>query len=241
VNCNALCFLALCRFSSDFSWLLARDERDYSAPWPRRSVGLDGGGEQRHFVAANRTFVQRSCHPQYSHCYACGIDIVVFERLERNYTFVYSGGVTFSYTDGLLQNNFSHWNSLPVITFVLSGVWGGGVGGFNPPKFRRSSKIVSNSTRLWKQLKIAEFRTPTPQDVRKKGSKILKLPPVRNYFTLAMTNKLVVIINSLKVPKIKKILLHEMKFLVPNYSCLQKPWVGATAPRSPFCLSSVHN
>ena len=39
----------------------------------------------------------------------------------------------------------------------------------------------------------------------KKGSKILKLPPVRNCFTLAMTNKLVVIINSLKVPKIKKI------------------------------------
>jgi len=43
-----------------------------------------------------------------------------------------------------------------------------------------------------------------------------------------MTNKLVVIINSLKVPKIKKMLLYEMKFLVPNYSCLQKPrnsWV----------------
>jgi len=35
---------------------------------------------------------------------------------------------------------------------------------------------------------------PTPQDVRKKGSKILKLPPVRNCFTLAMTNKFVVII-----------------------------------------------
>ena len=35
-----------------------------------------------------------------------------------------------------------------------------------------------------------------------------------------MTNKLVVIINSLKVAKIKKILLYEMKFLVPNYSCL---------------------
>jgi hypothetical protein len=28
--------------------------------------------------------------------------------------------------------------------------------------------------------------------------------------------------NFVKVPKIKKILLHEMKFLVPNYSCLQK-------------------
>ena len=48
----------------------------------------------------------------------------------------------------------------------------------------------------------------------KKGSKILKLPPVRNCFTLAMTDKLVVIINSLKVPKIKKLLLYEMKFLV---------------------------
>jgi len=53
----------------------------------------------------------------------------------------------------------------------------------------------------------------------KKGSTILKLPPVRNCFTSAMTNKLVVVINSLKVPKIKKILLYEMEFLVPNYSC----------------------
>jgi len=43
---------------------------------------------------------------------------------------------------------------------------------------------------LSKVLKIAEFRTPTHQDVRKKGSKILKLPSVRNCFTLAMTNKL---------------------------------------------------
>jgi len=38
---------------------------------------------------------------------------------------------------------------------------------------------------------------PTPYNVKKKGSKILKLPPVRNCFTLAMTNKLVVIIISL--------------------------------------------
>jgi len=55
-----------------------------------------------------------------------------------------------------------------------------------PPKFRRPSKIVPNSTRLWKLLKIAEFRTPTHQDVRKEGSKILKLPSVRNCFTLAI-------------------------------------------------------
>ena len=45
----------------------------------------------------------------------------------------------------------------------------GGLGGFKPPppKFRRPSKIVPNSTWLWKLLKIAEFRTPTHKDVRK--------------------------------------------------------------------------
>ena len=48
-----------------------------------------------------------------------------------------------------------------------------------------------------------------------------------------MTNKLVVIINSLKVTKIKKILLYEMKFLVPNYSCLQNPWIGSYCPQIP--------
>ena len=54
---------------------------------------------------------------------------------------------------------------------------GGGLGVQTPPpKFRRPSKIVPNSTQLWKLLKVAEFRTPTPQYVRKKGSKILKLP-----------------------------------------------------------------
>ena len=46
-----------------------------------------------------------------------------------------------------------------------------------------------------------------------------------------MTNKLVVIINSLKSTKFKKILLYEMKFLVPNYSCLQNPWVGGYRPQ----------
>ena len=108
----------------------------------------------------------------------------------------------------------------------------GGRGCSNPPpKFWKPSKIVPNSTRLWKLLKIVEFRRPTPQGVRKKGSKIIKLPSVRNYFTLAMTNKLVAIINSLKVPKINKILLYEMKFLVPNYSCFQNPWIGSYRPQ----------
>ena len=48
-----------------------------------------------------------------------------------------------------------------------------------------------------------------------------------------MTNKLAAIINSLKIPKIKKILLHEMKFLVPNHSCLQNPWLGGYRPQIP--------
>ena len=60
---------------------------------------------------------------------------------------------------------------------------------------------------------------PAPQDVRKKGSNLLKLPRFA-IVLFAMTDKLVVIIKSLKVPKIKKVLLYEMKFLLPNYSCL---------------------
>ena len=47
-----------------------------------------------------------------------------------------------------------------------------------------------------------------------------------------MTNKLV-IINSFEVPKTKKILPHEMKFLVPNYSCTQNPWLGGYSPQIP--------
>jgi hypothetical protein len=39
--------------------------------------------------------------------------------------------------------------------------------------------------------------------------------------------------NSLKVPKIKKILLYEIKFLVPNYCCLQNPWLGGYCPQIP--------
>jgi hypothetical protein len=48
-----------------------------------------------------------------------------------------------------------------------------------------------------------------------------------------MTNKLIVIIYSLKVRKIKKLLLYEMKFFVPNYSCLQNPWLVGYHPQIP--------
>ena len=58
-----------------------------------------------------------------------------------------------------------------------------------------------------------------------------------------MTNKLFVIINSLKLPKIRELLLYEMKFLVGTK--LQLPPEPLTreaiAPRSPFSLSSVLN
>ena len=37
-----------------------------------------------------------------------------------------------------------------------------------------------------------------------------------------------------KVPKIKKILPYEMKFLVPNYSCLQNTWLGGFCPQTPI-------
>jgi len=126
-----------------------------------------------------------------------------------------------------------------IISCVLRGQvqWhteGGDWGGLSPPP--EIPKVHQNRAKLnpiVKTVKTAEFRTPTPQDVRKTGSKILKLPSVRNCFTLAMTNKLVVIINSRKVPKINKILLYEMKFLVPNYSCLQNLWLGGYRPQIP--------
>ena len=38
---------------------------------------------------------------------------------------------------------------------------------------------------------------------------------------------------SSKVPKINKILQYEMKFLVPNYSCLQNPWPRGYSPQIP--------
>jgi len=55
-----------------------------------------------------------------------------------------------------------------------------------------------------------------------------------------MTNKLVVIINNLKVPKIKKILLYELKYLVPNYSCLQNSWLGGYRSQIPVLPVLCH-
>jgi len=110
---------------------------------------------------------------------------------------------------------------------------GGGCSNLPPPKFRRPSKIVPNSTRLWKLLKIAEFRRPSPQDVWKKRHLNSKTTAGSQLFYISNDKILVVIINILKVPKIKKILLYEIKFLVPNYSCIQNPWLRGYCPQIP--------
>jgi len=49
---------------------------------------------------------------------------------------------------------------------------GCGLGGSNPPPPLEILKALENRAKLnsiWKVLKIAEFRVPTPQDVRKKA------------------------------------------------------------------------
>ena len=57
-----------------------------------------------------------------------------------------------------------------------SGVLRGRVWGFKTsPKFRRPSKNVPKSTRFEKCYKLLNLGREHPQDVRKKGSKILKL------------------------------------------------------------------
>ena len=59
-------------------------------------------------------------------------------------------------------------------------------GVFNTPPPSEIPKTLQNCAKFNPILKtvkrIAEFRTPTPQDVRKKGSEILKLPSVRICF-----------------------------------------------------------
>ena len=58
----------------------------------------------------------------------------------------------------------------------ISGVPRGVMGCSTPQKILKALQNRAKLNPIVKTLKIAEFRTPTPQDVRKKGSKILKLP-----------------------------------------------------------------
>ena len=94
-----------------------------------------------------------------------------------------------SYSLQNLSQCVTNWVRFSLILFTLQTVWShhtvvyregiwGGSNSAPPPKkkFQRPSKIMPNSTQLWKLLKIAEFRKPKHQDVQKKGSKVLKLP-----------------------------------------------------------------
>ena len=49
-----------------------------------------------------------------------------------------------------------------------------------------------------------------------------------------MTNKLVVNTNSLKYQKLRKFYYMKWIFFVPNYSCLQNPWLGGYRPQIPL-------
>jgi len=49
-------------------------------------------------------------------------------------------------------------------------------GEVQPPEIPKALQNRAKLNPIWKLLKIAEFRAPTHQDVRKKGSKIPKLP-----------------------------------------------------------------
>ena len=54
---------------------------------------------------------------------------------------------------------------------------GGGSGVQTSPEIPKAlQNRAKTEPDLWKLLNISEFRMPTPQDVRKKGSKILKQP-----------------------------------------------------------------
>ena len=75
--------------------------------------------------------------------------------------------------------------------------------GFGPPPPPRNSEGPPKSCQTQPDCenclkKLLNLGRQHPKMFGKKRSKILKLPPVRNCFTVAMTNKLVVIINSLK-------------------------------------------
>ena len=70
------------------------------------------------------------------------------------------------------------WAGLKKVMWGSGVRWGGGLGCPNSLRPRNSEdlpKLCQTHPDLWKLLKIAEFRTPTPVDFRKKGSKILKL------------------------------------------------------------------
>jgi len=79
-------------------------------------------------------------------------------------------------------------SSLPPALSLTSGVPREGVCGVQTPP--EIPKALQNRDKLNPIVKtVAEFRKPTPQDVQKKGSKILKLPPVGSQLFYISNNK----------------------------------------------------
>ena len=83
-----------------------------------------------------------------------------------------------------------------------------------PPTYRKIDKVQPDCkvggkclvfhSNILISLTIAEFRTPTPQDVREKGSKNSETTAGSQLFYINNDKKLVVIINSLKYQKLRK-------------------------------------
>ena len=73
--------------------------------------------------------------------------------------------------DWVVQSlNLSRMNqdSLILVAATASGVPRGGLGGFKPPEILKALQNHAKLNQIVETLKIAEFRTPTPQDIRKK-------------------------------------------------------------------------
>jgi hypothetical protein len=113
----------------------------------------------------------------------------------------------------------------------------GGFGGLqtpppsSPPKFRSLDKAESNSQFRGKYIRnnLTRIRLSLIFWVVSWKALPASYDPHSGIFFLLQ----VMTWRKNKVPKIKKILPYEMKFLVPNYSCLQNPCLEGYRPQIP--------
>ena len=78
----------------------------------------------------------------------------------------------------ILVDEYQHFGKSATSSAVLvtSGIPRGGLGCSIPPQNSEGLPKSCKTQPDCENLKIAEFRMPTPQDVWEKGSRILKLP-----------------------------------------------------------------
>jgi hypothetical protein len=99
-----------------------------------------------------------------------------------------------------------------------------------PPKFRSLDKAEPNSSSVKIQPEQPNKKTAFTHFLScfVKSPHRQLWPPQWYFFSIqGMTWR------KHKLPKIKKILPYEMKFLVPNYSCLQNSCLGGNRPQIP--------